>query len=60
MGPFKNSLESHAHSRTILDLLYEYDDFMDSITVVADMGCGDGQDMIWWNTLYNREDPRKN
>jgi hypothetical protein len=56
---FKNEIESHEHSLSVLKLLYEYDSFMDSISVVADMGCGSGLDANWWATLMNREDPPK-
>jgi trans-aconitate methyltransferase len=54
---FKNAYDSHDHSRQILDLLYGYDSFLDSISVVADMGCGAGQDVEWWATLRTRDDP---
>ena len=54
---FKNPEESHQHSRDVLDMLYQYDSFMDSIKVVADMGCGSGLDAQWWAELYTRDDP---
>lgn len=54
---FKNPTESHAHSKHVLDLLCEYDSFLDSITVVADFGCGAGLDTKWWATLETRDDP---
>ena len=57
MDQFSTPQASHAHSRTILDLLYQYDSFMDSIEVVADMGCGAGLDVEWWATLATRDDP---
>jgi hypothetical protein len=38
-------------------MLYQYDSFMDSIQVVADMGCGAGLDVNWWATLTTRDDP---
>lgn len=57
MVPFKNAQESHEHSRDVLDMLYQYDTFMDSIKVVADMGCGAGLDVNWWATLTTRDDP---
>jgi len=59
MTPFKNAQHSHEHSLQILNLLYEYDDFMDSIRVITDMGCGAGLDTEWWATLHNRDDPPK-
>jgi SAM-dependent methyltransferase len=57
MDQFKNPIESHNHSQDILKLLYEYDTFMDSISTVADMGCGSGLDIQWWATLTTRDDP---
>ena len=57
MSVFKNALESHQHSRDVLDMLYQYDSFMDSITVVADMGCGTGLDIDWFAKLTTRDDP---
>ena len=57
MDQFKNEHESHDHSLSILNLLYEYDDFMDNLRTIVDMGCGAGMDSKWWATLYDREDP---
>lgn len=57
MDQFKTPVESHKHSLDILNILYEYDSFMDSISVVADMGCGAGLDIEWWATLNTRDDP---
>lgn len=54
---FDNAYSSHAHSRCILDLLYSYDSFLDSLSVIADFGCGAGLDVEWWATLTTREDP---
>jgi SAM-dependent methyltransferase len=54
---FKNPEESHEHSRGVLDMLYQYDSFLDSIKVVADMGCGSGRDTQWWAELMTRDDP---
>ena len=54
---FKNPAESHAHSTHVLELLCEYDSFLDSINVVADFGCGTGLDTKWWATLETRDDP---
>jgi SAM-dependent methyltransferase len=53
---FKNHEESHAHSRKTLDLFYEYDDFMESVGTLADLGCGSGLDLEWWATRTTRED----
>lgn len=57
MAQFKNTHESHAHSMEILNLLYGYDSFLDSLQVIADVGCGSGADLNWWATLYTRDDP---
>ena len=56
---FRNSEESHAHSLQTLNMLYEYDDFMASISTVADLGCGDGQDLEWWATRTTRDESPK-
>lgn len=57
MALFKNPEESHKHSLEILDMLYQYDSFLDSIQVVADMGSGAGHDALWWASLMTRDDP---
>jgi SAM-dependent methyltransferase len=57
MAQFKNAEESHQHSRDVLDMLYQYDTFMESIKVVADMGCGAGLDVKWFANLMTRDDP---
>jgi trans-aconitate methyltransferase len=54
---FRNAYDSHDHSRGILDLIYGYDSFLDSLSVVADFGCGIGLDVEWWATLETRDDP---
>jgi SAM-dependent methyltransferase len=54
---FKNPQESHEHSLDFLKMLYEYDSFLDSLKVVADMGCGSGLDTKWWAELTTRDDP---
>lgn len=57
MTQFKNAEASHEHSLQTLELLYQYDDFMDSIRTVADIGCGSGLDTEWWATRETRDDP---
>jgi len=54
---FRNAYDSHDHSRGILDLIYGYDSFLDSLSVIADFGCGIGLDVEWWATLETRDDP---
>lgn len=45
------------HSEMILSCLREYDSFLESIRIVADLGCGTGEDITWWATLESRDDP---
>jgi SAM-dependent methyltransferase len=54
---FKNQYDSHEHSLDILNMLYEYDSFLDSLKVIADMGCGCGLDAKWWAELATRDNP---
>jgi len=51
-----NAEASHAHSLHTLNALYEYDDFMESIQTVVDLGCGEGRDIEWWATRTTREE----
>ena len=53
---FKNSQESHTHSLETLNLLFEHDDFMESIESMVDIGCGEGLDLEWWATRTTRDD----
>lgn len=53
---FRNAEESHVHSLETLNQLYNYDDFMQSIKTVADLGCGSGLDLEWWATRTTRDD----
>jgi len=57
MVQFNNSIESHDHSLDVLNLLYTYDSFLDSLESIADFGCGNGLDVKWWATLHTRDDP---
>lgn len=57
MDQFKNDGESHDHSLSTLDLIYQYDSFLDNLTTICDMGCGAGKDAAWWATLETRDDP---
>ena len=45
------------HSLKILNALYEYDSFLDSLKSIVDMGCGTGEDILWWANLTTRDDP---
>jgi SAM-dependent methyltransferase len=56
MALFKNSYYSHQHSLNVLNLLREYDTFLESLSSIADMGCGEGLDALWWAELTTRDD----
>jgi SAM-dependent methyltransferase len=45
------------HSLEILGELHRYDSFLDSLTTIVDVGCGEGEDTLWWATLTTRDDP---
>jgi SAM-dependent methyltransferase len=47
---------SHQHSLETLNCLYEYDDFMESIDTLVDVGCGTGLDLEWWATRTTRDE----
>jgi SAM-dependent methyltransferase len=53
---FRNHDESHQHSLQTLNTLFEYDDFMESIGTLVDLGCGPGLDLEWWATRTTRDD----
>jgi SAM-dependent methyltransferase len=55
-GVFSSPDASHAHSLATLNVLYEYDDFMSSISIMADLGCGRGLDLEWWATRMTRDE----
>jgi trans-aconitate methyltransferase len=57
MDNFRDKFEAHEHSLRVLELISLYDAFMDSLTVIADMGCGSGLDINWWATATSRDDP---
>ena len=59
MSIFATSAENHQHSLDTLNQLQEYDEFMESIQTVVDLGCGDGLDLEWWATRMTREDRPK-
>lgn len=54
--PFSSAEESHQHSLGTLDILYEYDDFMESVGSMVDMGCGSGLDLEWWASRTTRDE----
>ncbi len=58
-GYFTSPELSHAHSLATLESLYEYDDFMESVGIMADLGCGQGLDLEWWATRTTRDERRR-
>ena len=56
MTLFATPEQSHKHSLNTLNALYEYDDFMESIATVVDLGCGAGLDIEWWATRTTRDE----
>lgn len=50
--------ESHRQSLFVLNAFQEYDDFMESIVAMVDLGCGEGLDLEWWATRTTRDDSR--
>jgi SAM-dependent methyltransferase len=52
---FRNDDEAHQHSLETLSMLQEYDEFMESIGTLVDLGCGSGLDVEWWATRTTRE-----
>lgn len=44
-------------SHWTLNQLREYDTFLDGLRTIADLGCGTGEDTVWWATLETRDDP---
>jgi trans-aconitate methyltransferase len=53
MARFENDLQSHQHSLTILNQLAQYDNFLENLSSIADMGCGLSDDIVWWATKEN-------
>lgn len=56
---FANPEQSHQHSLETLNMLQEYDEFMESIATLVDLGCGAGLDTEWWATRVTRDDNPK-
>ena len=48
--------DSHRHSLEVLNCLQEYDEFMESIVSMVDLGSGTGDDLEWWATRATREE----
>lgn len=52
---FATAEASHQHALQTLNMFYEFDDFMASISTLCDMGCGTGMDLEWWATRTTRD-----
>jgi hypothetical protein len=53
---FKTTVEANHRSMEVFNCLREYDDFLESLQSVVDLGCGQGQDLEWWATAATREE----
>ena len=53
---FTHPGDSHAHSLATLNQLYQYEDFINSVSTVIDLGCGSGEDLAWWATRTTRDE----
>jgi SAM-dependent methyltransferase len=56
---FSVPVQNSRPSLDILNALQEYDEFMESIDTLVDLGCGDGADIEWWATRTTRDDISK-
>ena len=48
--------DSNTHSLEVLSAIEVYDEFMESIKTLVDLGCGNGQDLEWWATRETSDD----
>jgi SAM-dependent methyltransferase len=44
------------HNQSLLDQLFEHDDFMLQLKNIADMGAGQGNEAYWWATQQTRDE----
>ena len=60
MSSFSSPQEKHEHSfQNVLSYMYEYDDFMDSVGHVIDLGCDvEATDMLWWASATTRDEAK--
>ena len=47
------------HSLELLNLIQQYDQFLESLKHIAIMGSGNSEDVEWWATLMDNDDPPK-
>jgi len=54
---FTTPEDSHAHSLETLNALMQYQEFMESIENMIDVGCGkDPKDLVWWANAHILDD----
>ena len=51
---------SHAYALDTLNMLNQYQDFLDNIKTLADMGCGTGTASQWWANLTKHDGSLRN
>lgn len=56
--PFVSNQEKHLHSLQTLEQLYEFDDFMESVSSVLGLGSNSDLDLIWWATRTVRDETK--
>lgn len=56
MNIFESPEASHQHSLRTLESIAAYDDYLDNLKVICDMGCGSGLDLMWWANLTYLDD----
>ena len=56
---FTSKIQNSRPSFDTLNMLQEYDEFMESIDTLVDLGCGTGEDTEWWATRTTRADTPK-
>ena len=53
---FRPIQSQQRHGLKLLDQFYQFDDFMASISTMVDLGCGTGEDLLWWASATTRDD----
>ena len=56
---FSTQSQNPRPSLDILNALQEYDEFMESIGTIVDLGCGEGLDTEWWATRMTKDEVPK-
>lgn len=45
------------HALFVLESMRPHDEYLGRLTTICDMGCGSGEDIAWWATLVDNQDP---